>query len=221
MKIAITTKIQIAMIGGTSGVAKNVTPHLAEKYDIVSAGSSWIDVSNYESVYRFFTSYNPEVVVYFSGVNYDNLVNKVIEDEMQKIVSVNATGFVNVLRNCQPYMRAGKFGRVIYISSVLSERPIPGAGIYSASKAFSDSIVRTFSVENGKHGITCNSIQLGYFEGGMSDRVPVNIMEAVKNKIPLKRLGTGEELANLLTCIIETPYMNGANIQFDGGYANT
>ena len=117
-------------------------------------------------------------------------------------------------------MRNKKYGRIIYISSVLSKKPIRGTGIYSASKAFCDNLIKTYSLENSKYGITSNSMQLGYFEGGLTDKVPSNILEGVLSKISLKRLGNAVEIAELIKTIIKTEYINGTNISITGGYEN-
>ena len=75
-------------------------------------------------------------------------------------------------------------------------------------------------MENSKYGITSNSIQLGYFDGGLTEKVPDNILQSVKNNIPLKRLGTVEEMTELIKTIIKTEYINGTNISITGGYEN-
>ena len=81
-------------------------------------------------------------------------------------------------------------------------------------------IIKTYSLENSKYGITSNSIQLGYFDGGLTEKVPDNILQSVKNNIPLKRLGTVEEMTELIKTIIKTEYINGTNISITGGYEN-
>jgi 3-oxoacyl-[acyl-carrier protein] reductase len=117
-------------------------------------------------------------------------------------------------------MREKKFGRVIYISSVLSKNPIRGTGIYSASKSFCDNLIRTYSLENSKYGITSNSIQLGYFDGGLTEKVPQEVLSNVLKMIPLKRLGMVSEMSNLVSTIIETEYINGTNLSITGAYEN-
>jgi NAD(P)-dependent dehydrogenase (short-subunit alcohol dehydrogenase family) len=75
-------------------------------------------------------------------------------------------------------------------------------------------------LENSKYGITSNSIQLGYFEGGLTDKVPNDILQNVKNNISLKRLGKVKEISSLIKTIISTEYINGTNISITGGYEN-
>jgi hypothetical protein len=61
---------------------------------------------------------------------------------------------------------------------------------------------------------------LGYFEGGLTDKVPTDILQNVKNNISLKRLGKVEEISSLIKTIISTEYINGTNISITGGYEN-
>ena len=116
-----------------------------------------------------------------------------------------------------PMMRENKFGRVIILSSVLSEMTVVGTSVYSASKAFIDSVVKTASAENLSKGITCNSIQLGYFDAGMAHRLTKKISDTVKSKIPLKRFGTMQELHDTIEFLINTEYVSGTAIKIDGG----
>ena len=75
------------------------------------------------------------------------------------------------------------------------------------------------SIENMNKGITCNSIQLGYFDGGMTYAIPEKIIEKVKDNIPLKRFGNISELHNTVNYIINTPYITGTSIKINGGLA--
>ena len=75
-------------------------------------------------------------------------------------------------------------------------------------------------MENSKYGITSNSIQLGYFEGGLTEKVPDEVLNNVLKSVSLKRLGRVNELSNLIKTIIETEYINGTNISITGGYEN-
>ena len=114
-------------------------------------------------------------------------------------------------------MRKNNYGRIILISSVLSSMAVPGTGVYSATKAFADSLVKTATVENLSKGITCNSIQLGYFDAGMAHEIPDKILDHVINKIPLKRLGNMQELFQTIDYLINTEYISGTSIKINGG----
>ena len=86
------------------------------------------------------------------------------------------------------------YGRIILISSVLAKKIVLGTSLYSGS-AFIDNLVKTASAENVSMGITCNSLQLGYFDGGMCHRLPEKYKDQIKNSIGLK---DGVQLRNCI-----------------------
>src|SRR5258705_264445 len=96
-----------------------------------------------------------------------------------------------------------------------------GTGVYAATKAFNDNIVRTCALENSKYGITANSLQLGYFNAGLTYKVPQDILTKVINKIPMGRLGNGEDLITAIRFIFNSPYFTGVNLQLSGGGYNS
>lgn len=210
-------KKKVLLIGGTGGLGKQLGKHLMDLYDCKIVGSIECDVTSESKVSSFLEKTDFDIIIYLSAKNIDGLIHKQSVDTIDFQLDVNIKGFLNVLRYATPKFKENKYGRLIYISSILSTNPVRGAGIYSASKAFCDNIVKTYSLENSKYGITANSIQLGYFQGGLSEKIPTEIMENVVDNIPLKRLGKTNEFGNLISMIIETEYMNGAWIQLNGG----
>ena len=135
-----------------------------------------------------------------------------LSESVNEQLNVNLVGFLNVLRYATPKLRNNNFGRVIYISSVLAKKPMRGAGIYSASKSFCESLIKTYSLENSKYNITANSIQLGYFNEGLINKLSDEILQGVLDKITLKRLGKVSELCNVIETVINTEYLNGTTI---------
>jgi NAD(P)-dependent dehydrogenase (short-subunit alcohol dehydrogenase family) len=109
------------------------------------------------------------------------------------------------------------YGRFISISSIFSEMNVPKNSIYCSSKAFVDRLISNANRENIKYGITCNTIQLGYWDGGMCERIELQYQDLAKNKIGLKRWGSIEELYNTINYIVDTPYLCGTKIKLDGG----
>lgn len=100
------------------------------------------------------------------------------------------------------------------MSSVCSVINLPLHGIYSASKAFIDKLVKIAAIENAQYGITVNSIQLGYTGVGMGDPEQ---NEKMRNKPSLKRFVTPREIFDTIMFIISTEYYTGQNLRLDGG----
>ena len=86
-----------------------------------------------------------------------------------------------------------------------------GTSVYSATKAGIDNLVKTAALEGASKGVTVNSIQLGYFDGGLTYTIPEKIREQIKMTIPLKRWG---RISEWLT---DCEYATGMNIPLDGG----
>jgi NAD(P)-dependent dehydrogenase (short-subunit alcohol dehydrogenase family) len=211
---------KILLIGGSGGLGSQLSNKLKNYYNVTSVGSKELDVRDYSQCENYFNKNKFDIVLNFAGVNYDTLVHKINEgniDDVNNLIDVNIKGSINVTSSCLKSMRENQYGRIIHISSVLSEKNIIGTSIYSASKAFLDKFVKNISLENIKYHITANTIQLGYFDGGMSYRIPDDFIEMVKKDIGLNRFGSIDELSNTIQFLIENEYITGINLKIDGG----
>ena len=210
----------IAVFGGTGGLGTKLVPYLSKEYQVISVGSKYVDITSLEQTKAFFAKNSIDIVLNMSGRKYDVFLNSITEldlHEINSMIDVNIKGNINILASCLPNMIEKKFGRVISISSIFSSMNVPKNSIYCASKAFVDRLISTANKENIKYGITCNTIQLGYWDGGMCSRVEEKYQELAKNKIGLKRWGTTEELFNTIKFIVENEYVSGTNLKIDGG----
>jgi len=211
---------KLAMFGGSGGLGVQLAKLLENTYEVIPLSSQDVDVTDFKQVNSFCINAQPEIVINMAGYNFDSFIHKIDEnniDEIQKVINVNILGSMNVAAGALKQMRSKNFGRLIIISSVLSKKVVMGTAAYSGSKAFIDNLIKTASAENCAKGITCNSIQLGYFDGGMCHRIPEKIQDTVKNMIPLKRWGKIEELESTIKFLIETEYITGQNIDVSGG----
>ena len=145
---------KILLIGGTGGLGIKLQEHLKDTFECISVGSKNCDVTNDDDVKKFVDSCDFDIVIYLSVKNIDGLIHKQTKSNIESQLSVNIIGFLTVLRHVTEKLRNKKYGRIIYISSVLSKKPIRGTGIYSASKSFCDNLIKTYSLENSKYGIT-------------------------------------------------------------------
>lgn len=210
---------KVLIVGSSGGLGRQVIKYFKEdEYSLTNLSSKDLDISNFYEVQSFFEKNGYDIVINLSGKNIDGMIHKLEKDTIDKMIDVNIKGNINLLRFCLPYMRKNNYGRIILISSVLSEVVISGTSLYSGSKSFIDNIVKTTSSENISKNITCNSIQLGYFDGGMCHEIPINISNNIKNNIGLNRWGKISELYSTIEYIINTEYITGQNIRIDGGF---
>jgi len=211
---------KVVVFGGSGGLGSKVVEILKDVYDVMSLSSKDVDVSDYDAVETFFKTNQPEIVINLTGINFDVFVHKINQSNLNNVdkqIDINIKGTINIISNCLKYMRENEFGRIITISSVLAEKPVISTSVYSGCKGFIDSFVKTVALENASKNISCNSIQLGYFDGGLTYKIPETFREQVLNTIPAKRWGSIHELTNLIEFLINTPYVTGTNIKINGG----
>jgi NAD(P)-dependent dehydrogenase (short-subunit alcohol dehydrogenase family) len=211
---------KLIVFGGTGGLGQKLIPFLEKKYSVTSVGSKDIDITLFGEVQKYFNENEFDIVLNMSGSKYDVFLSKIKnsdQEDINKMIDVNIKGNINIVSSCLPKMIEKKYGRIISISSVFSELNVPKNSIYCASKAFVDRFISNANKENVKFGITCNTIQLGYWDGGMCYRVDEKYQEMAKEKIGLKRWGKIEELYNTIDYIVENEYISGTNLRIDGG----
>lgn len=209
---------KMLIIGGTGGLGSKVAKSI-NGYDITVIGSKDLDIRNAVDCETYFNQNKFDVVVNFAGVNYDSLIHKLTsenEKDVEHLLDVNVKGTINIISSCLKSMRENKYGRIIFISSVLAEKMVIGTGMYSACKSFIDRFIKNVSAENIKYGITANTIQLGYFDGGMTYRIPEEYLEGIKKSIGLQRFGKIEELVSTINYFVDNEYVTGINLKIDG-----
>ncbi len=215
-------KKQLAIFGSSGGLGSQIT-ELFEKnnnFEIHKLNSKILDITKKEEVENFFSDQNIDIVLNLTAYNFDSFVHKYSvnkDTELEKQLDVNIKGSINILTSCLPKMRKNNFGRIIFASSIVADNPVIGTSIYGASKNFIESIIKTVCLENASHGITANSIKLGYFDGGLLYKIDEPTREKIRNMIPMKRWGTAQELFDTIMYLINTPYVNGTALKITGG----
>lgn len=211
---------RVLIVGGSGGLGKKVVSLMDSDYEVTSVGSKDFDIRRINECEDFFKDKNFDVVINFSGLNYDKFIHKIDSSNIQEIenvLDVNIKGSINLVSTALKGMRENRYGRIILISSVLSDKNVPGTGIYSSCKTFIDKLVQNVSLENIKYGITANTIQLGYFDGGMTYKIPEDTLESIKKTIGLQRFGRIDEIVKAIIFLIENEYTTGINLKINGG----
>jgi 3-oxoacyl-[acyl-carrier protein] reductase len=159
------------------------------------------------------------VLVNNAGVTRDGLVLRMEESAWDEVIDTNLKGTFLFSKAVGALMMRGRYGRIINISSVSGLMGNPGQANYSASKAgvigFSKSVAR----ELASRGITVNVVAPGFITTDMTNVLPDKIKTEVKERIPVRRLGAPEDIADLV-CYLAGPaasYITGQVIAVDGG----
>jgi 3-oxoacyl-[acyl-carrier protein] reductase len=205
-------KKEVFIIGGSSAIGRSLKDLFdSDKYNTFFTNSRQITlpILNYSQLWD-----GVDVVINLAAITTDS---QLFEGDSldEALIDVNCLGAVRILNAFLPQMRMREYGRIIMMSSIYSEINVKGQGIYSASKAFVDKLVKITALENAEYGITVNSIQLGYTGRGMGKTTEENLQKA-KNKVAMKRFVTPEEIYNTIDYIINTEYLTGQNIRLDG-----
>jgi 3-oxoacyl-[acyl-carrier protein] reductase len=210
---------KVLVVGGSGGLGVQVVELMSLKYEITSVSSKNFDIRNINECEDFFEGKTFDVIINFAGINYDTFIHKINSENIeniQNLLDVNIKGTINLVSTGLKNMRKHKYGRIILISSILSEKNVVGTGVYSSCKSFIDKFVKNVSLENIKNGITANTIQLGYFDGGMTYKIPKENMELIKKTIGLERFGNINELVKTIDFLIDNEYVTGINLKVDG-----
>jgi len=152
-----------------------------------------------------------------AGVNANALTKKFDFDIFKNVIDVNLIGTFLMTKHALPIMLENNFGRIINISSVVPQIGVPGTAAYSSSKSALWGLSKTVGAENANRNITCNSLNLGYFNVGMIKEVPEIALEKILAEIPMKKLGDPINIYNAVEFLINSDYITGAEININGG----
>ena len=181
-----------------------------------------VDILDNDSVLEWIngtvTSEDEIVLINCAAGNYNVLGRKADVDKWKELIDVNLVGTFRAIHACLPYMYEKNWGRIINFSSVVAQKGVAGTSAYAASKAALWGLAKSLAVENAKHGITINTLNLGYMEVGMTiNDVPEKLQEEMLVQIPERRFGSPEDVYQAILFLINSPYTTGTQININGG----
>ena len=196
--------------------------------EIVAAGGSasavQIDISDAESVDNAFTTIEKEynsvdVLINNAGVTKDNILPRMKEDEWLEVIQTNLTGSFYTSQRAIKLMMKNKWGRIVFISSVVGLSGNQGQANYAASKAGLIGLAKSISKEMGSRNITSNVVAPGYIETDMTSFLDDQNKENIIEQLSIKRIGKPEDISNIVSflCNDESEYITGQVIPVDGG----
>jgi 3-oxoacyl-[acyl-carrier protein] reductase len=160
-----------------------------------------------------------DILVNNAGTTRDQLLARMSPDDFDRVIATNLRGTWNFCRAAiRPMLRA-RWGRIVSLSSVVASSGNPGQTNYAASKGGIEALTLSLAREVGSRGITVNAIAPGLIETDMTQDLPESVVEGMRERIPLGRLGAAEDVARVVRFLVsdEAAYITGQVIRVNGG----
>ena len=232
--------------GGSRGIGKAIALQLGKSFnvfvgyssskdsgdkvvaEIINSGGTAspveIDVTNIESIENAFTTIEKEyggvdVLVNNAGITKDNILPRLKEDDWNDVIDTNLSGSYRTSQRAIKHMMKSKWGRIVYISSIVGMMGNQGQANYAASKAGLIGLSKSIAKEMGSRNITSNVIAPGYIETDMTAFLTDEQKDNIIEQLSIKRIGKPEDIANIVSflCSDESEYITGQVISVDGG----
>ena len=238
----------VLITGGSRGIGKAVAIKFAEKgnqiiinyvsektdteklkNELLEAGAKDVllikaDVSNSEDVKNMVKESiekfeKIDILVNNAGITKDNLLMRMSEEEFDKVIQINLKGTYLVTKEVTRYMMKKKKGSIVNLASVVGVAGNAGQCNYAASKAGIIGFTKSVAKELASRNIRANAVAPGFIETDMTNVLKDEIKENINSQIPLKRMGTAREVAELVYFLGEdsSSYITAQTINVDGG----
>ena len=160
-----------------------------------------------------------DILVNNAGITKDGLMLRMTELQWDAVINVSLKSAFNFIHACVPVMMRQRVGSIINMASVVGVHGNAGQANYAASKAGMIALAKSVGQEMGPKGIRANAIAPGFIDTAMTQALPENIRKEWISKIPLRRGGTVEDIANTALFLASdlSSYVCGQVIQVDGG----
>ncbi|SDD54921.1 3-oxoacyl-ACP reductase FabG [Paraburkholderia lycopersici] len=159
------------------------------------------------------------ILVNNAGITQDNLAMRMKDEEWDSVIDTNLTSVFRLSRAVLRPMMKARTGRIINITSVVGSSGNPGQANYAAAKAGVAGMTRALAREIGSRGITVNCVAPGFIDTDMTKDLPAEQQAALKQQIPLGRLGSPEDIAHAVAFLAspQAAYITGTTLHVNGG----
>ncbi|HUM50906.1 MAG TPA: SDR family oxidoreductase, partial [Chitinophagales bacterium] len=160
-----------------------------------------------------------DILINNAGITRDASLQKMSHAQWQDVIDINLTGVFNCTKAISSIMVKKKSGKIINTSSVVALYGNFGQTNYVASKSGVIGMTKVWARELGKYNINVNAVAPGFIETDMLKTIPENILKDILEKVPLKRAGKPEDIANAYAFLAsdEAGFINGITLSVDGG----
>jgi len=160
-----------------------------------------------------------DILVNNAGITNDNLSLRMKNEEWQKVIDINLSSTFYLCKYAIKKMLKNKYGRVVNITSIVGHTGNLGQSNYAASKAGIVAMSKSLAIEYAKKNITINCVSPGFIQSNMTDKIVESIKAVLTSRIPMSKLGTGEDVSNTVAFLSSdaASYITGETIHVNGG----
>ncbi len=182
------------------------------------------DVADFAQVQRMFKEIRDrfgrvDILVNNAGITRDGLVVRTRDEDWDAVMDTNLKGTYNCIRSVARIMMKQRHGRIVNLSSVVGLVGNPGQANYCAAKAGIVGLTKAVAKELASRGILVNAVAPGFIATDMTGDLPQEMVESMRSRIPLGRLGRPEDVAEVVVFLVSdrASYLTGQTIVVDGG----
>ena len=182
------------------------------------------DISDHSKIEEFIENVSSQLVgldilVNNAGINMDNLSLRMKDEEWKKVIDLNLGATFFLCKYGIKKMLKNKYGRIVNITSVVGHTGNLGQSNYAASKAAIIGMSKSLAIEYAKKNITINCVSPGFIQSKMTDGIVESIKAVLTSRIPMAKLGKGEDVANTVAFLSSdaASYITGQTIHVNGG----
>ena len=182
------------------------------------------DISDHSKIEEFIENVTSQltgldILINNAGINMDNLSLRMKEDEWKSVIDFNLGSTFLLCKYGIKKMLKNKYGRVVNITSVVGHTGNLGQANYAASKAGIIGMSKSLAIEYAKKNITINCVSPGFIQSKMTESIVESIKAVLTSRIPMARLGTGEDVSNTVAFLSSdaASYITGETIHVNGG----
>jgi len=182
------------------------------------------DISDHSKIEEFIENATTQlggidIVINNAGITRDNLSLRMKDEEWKKVIDINLTSTFQICKYSIKKMLKGKYGRIVNITSIVGHTGNLGQANYSASKAGMVAMSKSLAIEYAKKNITVNCVSPGFIKSKMTDNIIESMKAVLTSRIPMNRLGTGEDVSNTVAFLSsdQASYITGETIHVNGG----
>ena len=182
------------------------------------------DISDHSKIEEFIEHVSSQltglhVLVNNAGINMDNLSLRMKDEEWKKVIDINLGSTFFLCKYAIKKMLKNKYGRIVNITSIVGHTGNLGQSNYAASKAAIIAMSKSLAIEYAKKNITINCVSPGFIQSKMTDNIVESIKAVLTSRIPMSKLGTGEDVSNTVAFLSSdaASYITGETIHVNGG----